>query len=150
MALIIGKVRHFDDALETWESYTERLEQYFIANDVYADLKVPSLLSIIGPKYYTLLKNLCAPTKPSTMTFAELIQKLTEHLSPKLSEIAERFRFHKRDQAAGENVTDYIAELRRLAIHCNFGDSLNKTLRNRFVCGLKQEHIQKRLFAESN
>jgi hypothetical protein len=40
------------------------------------------------------------------MTFAELIQKLTEHLSPKSSEITEHFRFHQLDQAAGENVTD--------------------------------------------
>ncbi|XP_062586305.1 uncharacterized protein LOC134247923 [Saccostrea cucullata] len=83
------------------------------------------------------------------MTFAELIQKLTAHLSPKPSEITERFRFHKRDQTAGESVTVYMAELRRLAIHCNFEDSLSKTLRDRFVCGLKQEHIQKRLLAES-
>ena len=149
MALIIGKVGPFEETLETWESYTERLGQYFIANDVHDDLKVPSLLSIIGPKYYSLLKNLCAPTKPSAMTFDELIKKLTDHLSPKPSEIAERYRFHKRDQAAGESVTMYMAELRRLAIHCEFGDSLNKTLRDRFVCGLKQEHIQKRLLAES-
>ena len=126
MALIIGKVGPFEETLETWESYTERLGQFFIANDVHDDLKVPSLLSIIGPKYYSLLKNLCAPTKPSAMTFDELIKKLTEHLSPKPSEIAERYRFHKRDQAAGESVTMYMAELRRLAIHCEFGDSLNK------------------------
>lgn len=146
MALIIGKVGPFDEAVETWESYTDRLGQYFIANDVHNDLKVPSLLSIIGPRHYTLLKNLCAPVKPATMTFDELIKKLTDHLSPRPSEIAERFRFHKREQGAGETVTVYIAELRRLAIHCDFGDTLEKTLR--FVCGLKQEHIQKKLLAE--
>lgn len=148
MALIIGKVGPFDEAVETWESYTERLGQYFIANDVHNDLKVPSLLSIIGPRHYTLLKNLCAPVKPAAMTFDELIKKLTDHLSPRPSEIAERFRFHKREQGAGETVTVYIAELRRLAIHCDFGDTLDKTLRDRFVCGLKQEHIQKKLLAE--
>ena len=46
-------------------------------------------------------------------------------------------------------MTTNMAELCRLAIHCEIGDSLNKTLRYRFVCGLKQEHIQKRLLAES-
>lgn len=70
-------------------------------------------------KYYSLLKNMCAPTKPSSMTFAELIQQLTEHLSPKSSEIAGRYRFHKRDQTAGESFIMYMpmAELRRFAIH---------------------------------
>ena len=84
MALIIGKVGPFDEILETWESYTERQCQYFIpiANDVHDDLKVPSLLSSFCPKYYSFLKNVCAPTKPSTMSFDELIKKLTKHLSP--------------------------------------------------------------------
>ena len=68
------------------------------------------------------------------MTFDELIKELTERLSPKPSEIAKRYRFYKRDQAAGESVTTYMAELRRLATHSEFGDSLNKTLRDRFVC----------------
>lgn len=84
------------------------------------------------------------------MTFDELIKKLTDHLSPRPSEIAERFRFHKPEQAVGETVEVYIAELRRLAIHCDFGDSLDKTLRDRFVCGLKHEHIQKKLLADPN
>lgn len=42
------------------------------------------------------------------------------------------------------NVNRHIAELRRLAIHCD------KTLKDRFVCGLKQEHIQKKLLVEPN
>lgn len=78
------------------------------------------------------------------MTFDDLINKLTDHLSPRPSEIAERFRFHKREQTVGETVAVYIAELRRLAIHCD------KTLKDRFVCGLKQEHIQKKLLVEPN
>lgn len=110
MALIIRKGRPFNEAVETWESYRGRLRQHVIANDVHQDLKVPSLLSIIGPILYKLLKNLCTPTKLSTMTFDELIRKLTDHLSPRLSEIAERLRFHKRNQAAEETVTVYIAD----------------------------------------
>lgn len=81
--------------------------------------------------------------KPSAMTFDDQINNLTDHLSPRPSEIAERFRFHKREQTVGETVAVYIAELRRLAIHCDLGDSLDKTLKDRFVCGLKQEHIKK-------
>lgn len=78
------------------------------------------------------------------MTFDDLINKLTDHLSPRPSEIAKRFRFHKREQTVGETVAVYIAELRRLAIHCD------KTLKDRLVCGLKQEHIQKKLLVEPN
>lgn len=150
MALIIGKVGPYDEALDTWKSYIERLGQYFIANDVHSDLKITSLLSIIGSKHYTLLNHLCTQTKPSAMAFDDLIKKLTDHLSARPSEIAERFRFHKREQAVGETVAVCIADLWRLAIHCDYGNSLDKTLRDKFVCGLKQDHIQKKLLAEPN
>ena len=37
---------------------------------------------------------------------------LNDHLSPKPIVIAERFRFHKRDQKEGESITVYVAEFR--------------------------------------
>ena len=69
-------------------------------------------------------------------------------MAPKLLVIAERFRFHKRDQKDGERVSTYLAELRKLAEHCQFGDYLNDALRDRFACGLRAGSIQKRLLAE--
>ena len=45
---------------------------------------------------------------------------------------------------------DFIADLCRLAISCEFGDFLNQALRDRYVCGLKAENIQKKLLAEDN
>jgi hypothetical protein len=49
-----------------------------------------------------------------------------------------------RNQAAGESVNDYVTTLRILAEHCGFKASLNDTLRDRLVCGLKDEHIQRK------
>ena len=73
---------------------------------------------------------------------------LANHLSPKPLVIAERFRFHKRCQEEGESVTMFMAALRKLAEHCEFGDGLNDTLRDRLVCGLRNEAVQKRLLTE--
>ena len=47
-------------------------------------------------------------------------------------------------------MADYQAELRRLSIHCEFGDYLTQALRDRFMVGLSSEAIQKRLLAEAN
>ena len=65
-------------------------------------------------------------------------------------EITERYHFHKREQAAGESVVQYLEELRRLVGRCNFGRYLDEGLRDRFVCGLKNDHIQKGLLAEAD
>ena len=41
----------------------------------------------------------------------------------------------------------YIAELRRLSAHNSFGPYLNEALRDRLVCGLRSDNIQKRLLS---
>ena len=48
----------------------------------------------------------------------------------------------------GEYVAAYVAELRRVAEFCNYGDKLNEMLRDRIVCGINNEAIQKKLLAE--
>jgi hypothetical protein len=73
------------------------------------------------------------------------VNLLRDHLTPKPIVIAERFRFHKRNQPQCESVNAYIAELRKLTEFCEFGLNLNDTLRDRFVCGLRNDQIQKKL-----
>ena len=43
--------------------------------------------------------------------------------------IAENFNFHKRNQASDQIISDFIAELRKLAMNCEFGDYLEEALR---------------------
>jgi hypothetical protein len=50
MAAYIGKIEAFDETIEPWSSYVERLGQYFKANKVDDSLKVASLLSLISGK----------------------------------------------------------------------------------------------------
>ena len=63
--------------------------------------------------------------------------------------IAERFKFHRRDQCVGETVTRYVAELRKLASDCQFEAYLDQALRDWFVCGLRSEATQKRLLTKA-
>ena len=42
----------------------------------------------------------------------------------------------------------YVAELRHLSEHCEFGTTLNQMLRDRLVCGAEEPKIQRRLLAE--
>eukprot|EP00731_Ephydatia_muelleri_P025047 Em0017g130a len=49
----------------------------------------------------------------------------------------------------GENVAQFVAELRRIAQHCEFGPALDDMLRDRLVCGLRDDKVQRRLLADS-
>ncbi|KAL5475818.1 hypothetical protein EMCRGX_G025684 [Ephydatia muelleri] len=123
-------------------TYAERLEHFFKANNVAEEKKKDTLLASIGGKTFTLLRSLTAPGKPGDKQYGELVGK---HLKPKPIVISERFRFFKRDQWEGESIKQYAAELQKLTEHCNFGPALNEALRDRLICGMRNQTVQKHL-----
>ena len=149
MAARYGQLQEFKPGSDSINAYLERASLYFAANDVADGKKVPVLLSSIGAPIYAVLSDLLAPEKPGDKSFDAISTALCNHFEPKRSVITERFHFHKRDQAAGESISDFDAALRKLATHCQFGDTLQETLRDRFVCGLRHDAIQRRLLSES-
>ena len=74
MAEYLAKKEPFDNSAETWASYIERLEQYFILNKIKKDQQVAALFSLFGRKAYGLLRNLTAPAKPAAKTYKEIIE----------------------------------------------------------------------------
>ena len=124
----IGRIKEFDKTKESFESYVERLENYMVANQIKNEQKVAVLLTAIGPETYGLLRNLVTPEKPDSKDYQELVNTLKEHLNPKPLVIAERFNFNNRFRQDGESVMDFAAQLKKLTIHCEFGDFLNEAL----------------------
>ena len=113
-----GQLEEFNTRTDLWQAYVERANLYFQANDIREEKQLPVFLSSIGGKTYGLLTNLLTPTLPKDKPLAEVIAVLKKHFDPKPAVVAERSKFHKRDQLPGESLADYIAELRRLATHC--------------------------------
>ncbi|KAM7289424.1 uncharacterized protein ISCGN_029553 [Ixodes scapularis] len=148
MTTSFGQVEHFDEPTSDWLSYKERVLSFLRANKVPAELQVDAFVSSIGPKTYALLKSLTAPETPSSKSFEELRQLLRNHLSPKPSVIGERAKFHRRPQTEDESISEFVAEIGRLAQTCEFGNFLDESLRDRFVCGLRRVDIQRYLFNE--
>ncbi len=150
MATQFGSITEFQPDTDAVKAYLERVNLYFSANDVPEAKQVPILLSSIGASTYALLSDLLAPDAPGTKSFTEISTALRQHFEPKRAVIAERFHFYKRDQASGESVAAFDAVLRNLATHCDFGEFLEQALRDRFVCGLARDSIQRRLLSEIN
>ena len=89
----LGRIDPFDQKRDNFENYTERLDQYFIANDVPEPKQKAVFLSVIGGETYDLLKNIIAPDKPDSKDYAFLKSKLAEHFKPKPLITFERFNF---------------------------------------------------------
>nr|XP_034826614.1 uncharacterized protein LOC117984074 [Maniola hyperantus] len=146
----IGNIEAFDRTTGNWKLYIERLEQYFLVNDIKEYLKVPTLIALMGGTSYELLITLCAPQKPSTMTFIDVVKTMSDHLYPKPCILAERYKFRQRKQYNGETISEYVADLKKLAMKCAFKTRLDENLRDQLVCGIHCETTRKRLFAKNS
>ena len=120
---IFGKLEAYD-VNASWASYVEQTEQFFLVNDIPDDKKAPILLASIGNAGYELLKKLSAPALPSTKSYDELKDIMSEFKHPTPSKVVCRYKFHMRTREPGESVSVYLAELRKLSTHCDFGASL--------------------------
>lgn len=144
----IGRLDEYKPENESWSAYIERAELFMIANDVDDTKQVATLLSAVGASTYGLLRNLVQPAKPKDKTFEEIVNILKAHFEPKPLIIAERFRFQRCVQKPHETVSQYVAELKQCASKCDFGASLDESLRDRFVSGIRSEACQRRLLSE--
>jgi len=127
----IASLSTFENHQETWDTYVDRFEIYCTVNDVTEAKKTKVLLNMMGSQTFGLLQNLAAPKKPGDLTFSEVVTLLRKHLNPAPLIIAERFKFHRRDQGRGETVVEYLTEPRKLADRCQYGEMRAELIRDR-------------------
>ncbi len=143
-------VPEFNSTKCTWEEWCEIIEHALVASGITNNNKRRNaLLSSCGTETYQLIRAVVQPDKPADKTFDELVTLLKYHFTPKPSEIVQRFKFHSRSRKVGERIVSYVAALRKLSDGCNFGDNLKDMLRDRLVCGVGTDSIQRKLLAES-
>ena len=90
-----------------------------------ANRKRAIFLTEIGPDAYSTLSNLLAPEKLKDTPFVDIyIKALEKHYNPAPLEIAESFHFGtpSRYQKQDESISDFIVALKKLSIHCNYGE----------------------------
>ena len=143
-----GKFDEFNET-EDWRHYIERVNHFFEANEITDPDKRRSIFLVcVEAKTYKLVRSLVAPEDPKDKSYEDLAKLLQDHFMPKPSAIVQRFKFNTRSQQPGETIAMFLAELRHLSEHCEFGITLDEMLRDRLVCGVRDIRIQRRLLAE--
>ncbi|XP_071495670.1 uncharacterized protein [Diadema antillarum] len=157
------------DSTEDWDCYVERFELYLLANGLAVpDEPVQSardrteerdlalvkqvtamFLHSIGPKYYSLVRDLVAPATPQSKSYNELKMVLRRHLKSTPMVVAERRKFIRRDQAPDESTSDYVVQLKHLSLNCQYGDKLDEQLRDRFISGISHEPTSLKLMEKA-
>ena len=146
-----GDIDTLDIGDDNWMDYIARIKRYFLDNNISNEKKQTAIfLTVIASSTYSLVTNLLSPEKIANTPIKEIADELKKQLCPEPTEIAERFKFYERYQQKGETLENYIGNLRELAKFCNFGRFLEDMLRDRYVCGLQNDKIRKRLLSQED
>ena len=101
-AAYIGSIPEYDPDTHKWDIYMERVNTFFEANDIKeAAKKRAILLTSIGDKGYTTLRNLTAPTLPTATTWDEIQCLKKEYYTPPSNPIVEQCKFQERNRHQG-------------------------------------------------
>ena len=119
-----------------------------MANDiVHGKKKVCILCANVGSATCHIIRSLCLPDKPETKTFAAVCDLVKNHFKPQLSEANASLLFCSRSRRKDSGVQMFLAELRRLAGPYNCGQFATRALRDRFIAGINDEHIQGKILS---
>ncbi|KAL7297101.1 hypothetical protein TKK_0009524 [Trichogramma kaykai] len=130
--------------------FEEKLECFMLTKNITDEkMKVATLVTKLSKDAHALLKQLVAPAKITQKKFADLTDLMVKQLKPSPSEAMERCSFHMAKQNASEKIADYVARLKKLALHSNF-ENLDDALRDQLVCGLNDTDTKIKLFEEKN
>ena len=98
---------------------------------------------IVGATIYELITDLLTPKKPNE-AYQEIVDRLAKHFKPTKSSIIAHFQFNSVFQFNGVPVNQ--SPILGNVVNC--GLNLNEMLRDRLVCGVQDERIQKSLPAQ--
>ena len=77
-----------------------------------------------------------------------ILELMSEYYNPEPLVTTKYYRFYSRFRQSHESVSAFVAKLHSLAKDCEFGVALQDNFRDRLVCGISNQSIQKRLLAE--
>lgn len=144
----------FNHELQEWQIYKDRLEQWFIANEL-TDLEDKAqvkrraiLLSGLSESTYKLVRDLALPENIGKLDYDAVTKLLDDHFKPIKCGFAERYLFHSSTQRQNESLIEWAGRVRSLANDCDFpASTLNEALRDRFVLGMLPGRERDELFS---
>ena len=81
-----GNIGKFSADSETWVTYIEQLQQYFIAkSNKGKERQRAVLLSICGTSTYQLIWSMVSPIKPTEKSLEQIVILVRQHCFPKPS-----------------------------------------------------------------
>ena len=131
-------------ASENWRKFLMQFEIYLVAKakDEKPDkLKVNMLLHCAGPEAIEEYSHFVFNAGESNERYDDVCKKFKELCEGARNVIYERLVFNQRNQKEGERIDNFVSELKRLSLTCEFGDLKDSLIRDRIVGGVLSDEL---------
>lgn len=132
-------------AAENWRKFIMRFEIYLVATEKEKKsdkIKVNLLLNCAGSDAIEEYSHFTYEEGESLESFADVCKKFSELCQGAKNVIYERLVFNQRSQKEGERIDNFVSDLKRLALTCEFGTLKDSLIRDRIVGGVLSDHLR--------
>ena len=138
---------------DIWRRWEQQFRIYFEAAELATKppkTQVAILLQCVGLVAQTYLQTLSLQTPLTMKNWEHVLKKFKTYCEPRKIEVFERYKFWQRDQRQGENIDQWVNDLRILLSTCEYGQQKESSLRDRIVFGVAEIRVKERLLRESD
>jgi len=134
-----------------WERWVTMFEDWLLAigfptGEEYSARKAAILRASLGTEGYRIYSSLATNLRED---YASATKRLEDHFVQKSSTVFQRAQFTRRQQRAGETISQYVAALREMAVKCEFpAGQLNERVRDQLIAWCYSDRIRERLLQE--
>lgn len=133
---------------DNWKKWKQKFELYMTATGIEGKAqKVQSstLLHVIGDEALEIYNTFEFTQQEDRLKLKVLLDKFEEHFTPHRNVTFERHVFNTRVQAPGENIDQFVTDLRTKARSCEYGDLCDSLIKDRIVVGIRDDQIRAKL-----
>ena len=133
---------------ENWKRWRQKFELYMMATDIESKAdKVQSstLLHVIGDEALEIYNTFVFEDDEDKTKLKTLLEKFDAHFTPQKSVTFERHVFNMRVQGPGENIDQFVTDLKIKAKSCEYGDLCDSLIKDRIVVGIRDDQVRAKL-----
>lgn len=137
---------------EQWIKWKQQFLNFLIASerDKKSDeVKIAILLNLVGEEGVGIFNTFKPSENKDIRKFDNVMEMFNDYCMPKKNVVFERFKFFSCTQQEGQQIDNYLTELKTLASTCSFGNQENDLIRDRLVLGIREKCLLERLLRET-
>ncbi len=142
---------------ENWRKWYQVLTIYYTASGIATKtdaVKIAALLHIGGEQlisvYNAMKWDEDGDVEGDDKKYEKVVAKFQKYCEPRKNLTYLRYQFFTRAQSESETVENLVTDLRNKARDCEFGALEESLIKDRLICGIRDDNVRKRLLRDPN